>query len=197
MATSQREVEEVVLELLPEQGGWNEDAYLWVTDHSTRLIEFSDGYLEVLPMPTDEHQLLLKLLVRVFDQVVDALGGILLFAPLRLRLRDGKIREPDLLVLLDARDPRRQNRYWVGADLVLEVVSTDRPERDLIEKRREYEQAGITEYWIVNPLNRTITVLFLRDGTYAEHGIFTPGAVAKSVLLPAVAVRVSDLFAAV
>ena len=197
MVTSQREVEEVMLELLPEQGGWNEDAYLWVTDHSTRLIEFSDGYLEVLPMPTDEHQLLLKLLVRIFDRVVDPLGGMLLFAPLRLRLRDGKIREPDLLVLLDARDSRRQNRYWVGADLVLEVVSTDRPERDLIEKRREYEQAGITEYWIVNPLNRTITVLTLRDGAYVEHGSFALGTIATSVLLPTIAIPVADLFAAV
>jgi Uma2 family endonuclease len=197
MVTSQREVEEVMLELLPEQGGWSEDAYLWVTDRSTRLIEFSDGYLEVLPMLTDEHQLLLKLLVRNFDRVVDPLGGMLLFAPLRLRLRDGKIREPDMLVLLDARDPRRQNRYWVGADLVLEVVSTDRPERDLIEKRREYEQAGITEYWIVNPLNRTITVLALRDGAYVEHGSFASGTIATSVLLPAVAIPVADLFSAV
>lgn len=197
MVTSQREVEEVLLELLPEQGGWNEDAYLWVTDHSARLIEFDDGYLEVLPMPTDEHQLLLKILVRLFDRVVDPLGGMLLFAPLRLRLRDGKIREPDMLVLLDARDPRRQNRYWVGADLVLEVVSTDRPERDLVEKRREYEQAGITEYWIVNPINRTITVLALRDGAYTEHGVFSRGSVATSVLLPEIAISVSDLFAAV
>jgi Uma2 family endonuclease len=194
MVTSQREVEEVLLEVLPEQGGWNEDAYLWVTDHSSRLIELSDGYLEVLPVPTDEHQLLLKLLVRMFDGVVEPLGGILLFAPLRLRLRDGKIREPDMLVLLDAGDPRRQNRYWVGADLVLEVVSTDRPERDLIEKRREYEQAGIAEYWIVNPLDRTITVLTLRDGAYVEHGTFSRGAVATSILLPAVAVPVAALF---
>jgi Uma2 family endonuclease len=196
MVTSQREVEEVMLELLPEQGGWNEDAYLWVTDHSTRLIELSDGYLEVLPMPTDEHQLLLKLLVRLFDRVVDPLGGMLLFAPLRLRLRDGKIREPDMLVLLDARDPRRQSRYWLGADLVLEVVSTDRPERDLIEKRREYEQAGIAEYWLVDPLNRTITVLTLRNGAYVEHGNFTRGSVATSVLLPTIAIPVSDLFVA-
>jgi Uma2 family endonuclease len=196
MVTSQREVEEVMLELLPEQGGWNEDAYLWVTDHSTRLIELSDGYLEVLPMPTDEHQLLLKLLVRLFDRVVDPLGGMLLFAPLRLRLRDGKIREPDMLVLLDARDPRRQSRYWLGADLVLEVVSTDRPERDLIEKRREYEQAGIAEYWLVDPLNRTITVLALRNGAYVEHGNFTRGSVATSVLLPTIAIPVSDLFVA-
>lgn len=194
MVTSQREVEELMLELLPEQGEWNEDAYLWLTDRSTRLIEFNDGYLEVLPMPTDEHQLLLKLLVRIFDRVVDSVGGMLLFAPLRLRLRDSKIREPDMLVLLDARDPRRQNRYWVGADLVLEVVSTDRPERDLIEKRREYEQAGITEYWIVNPLNRAITVLVLRDGTYIEHGHFALGTTATSVLLPGIAFSVSDLF---
>lgn len=42
----------------------------------------------------------------------------MLVAPLRLRVREGKFREPDLLVLLDARDPRRSNRYWTGADLV-------------------------------------------------------------------------------
>jgi Uma2 family endonuclease len=138
-----------------------------------------------------------KLLVQIFDRVVDPLGGMLLFAPLRLRLRDGKIREPDMLVLLDAGDPRRQSRYWVGADLVLEVVSTVRPERDLIEKRREYEQAGITEYWIVNPLNRTITVLTLRDGAYVEHGSFALGTFATSILLPAIAIPVSDIFGTV
>jgi Uma2 family endonuclease len=119
-----------------------------------------------------------------------------LFGPLRLRLRPGLFREPDLLLLLNAHDPRRENRYWHGADLVLEVVSEDAIAHDLVTKRAEYAAAGIPEYWIVNPLDRTISVLTLRDGAYVEHGNFGPGATATSTLVPAVAISISDLCAA-
>jgi hypothetical protein len=77
--------------------------------------------------------------------------------------------------LPSAADPRRQNAYWTGADLVIEVVSPDDPQRDLVTKRSEYAQAGIPEYWIVDPQTETITVLRLEDARYVEHGVFRPG----------------------
>jgi len=52
-----------------------------------------------------------------------------LYTPLRLQIRSGKFREPDLLVVRDAHDPRGQNAYWLGADRVVEIVSPDDPER--------------------------------------------------------------------
>jgi hypothetical protein len=42
-------------EILPHQGEWSEQAYLVLTDHRSRLIEYTDGFLEVLPWPTDKH----------------------------------------------------------------------------------------------------------------------------------------------
>jgi len=194
MTTSPREYRRVVLELLPRQGDLSEEDYLWLTDHARRLIEFADGYVEVLPPPTRSHQLLLNGLLRLFEQAVEPGGGLVLFAPLRLRLRPGKFREPDLLLLLDAADPRNQERYWAGADLVLEIASADQPERDLVAKRREYAEAGIPEYWIANPLNRTVTVLTLAGDRYVEHGAFAPGTLATSALLAGFSVAVSDLF---
>src|SRR6478672_6348939 len=47
---------DTVLDLWPIQGLWTEEQYLAMTDHSRRLLEFDDGYIEVLPMPTDKHQ---------------------------------------------------------------------------------------------------------------------------------------------
>ncbi|MFN8514872.1 MAG: Uma2 family endonuclease [Thermomicrobiales bacterium] len=196
MMTSPQEYQRVMLEVLPEQGRLSEEDYLWLTDHTSRLIEFTDGFIEVLPMPTRAHQLILKFLLRLFESAVEPAGGIVLFAPMRVRLASFRFREPDLLLLRDAADPRNQNRYWRGADLVLEVVSTDKPERDLVVKREEYAAAGIPEYWIVNPLDRTITVLTLEGDTYREHGIFVPGAQATSVLLAGFAVDVRAVFAA-
>lgn len=196
MITSAQEYREVVLELLPEQGRVSEEDYLWLTDHTTRLLEFTDGYIEVLPMPSNTHQGIVLFFIRALLPYVDAHGGILRFAPLRLRLRAGKFREPGLMILLDANDPRVTEPYWLGADLVLEVISPDRPERDLVEKRREYAEAGIPEYWLVNPLDQSIAVLRLEGDTYGEHGIFTSGMKATSSVLPHVSVAVDEVFAA-
>ncbi|MFN8514323.1 MAG: Uma2 family endonuclease [Chloroflexia bacterium] len=109
-------------------------------------------------------------------------------------MRPRKFREPDLLLLLNARDPRRQNRYWLGADLAVEIVSPDKPERDLVDKRFDYAEGGVPEYWIVNPLDQTITVLCLDGDTYVEHGIFGRGARATSALLPDFSIDVTSVF---
>src|SRR2546421_12353903 len=106
-------------EILPPQGRWSEEKYLVLTDHATRLIEFTDGFLEALPLPTDRHQSILGFLFVSFAQFFDSRDGRVRFAPLRLQVRPGKFREPDLLLLLSARDPRWQDRFWLGADLVL------------------------------------------------------------------------------
>ena len=127
-ATTQQAADALLLAVRPRQGCWSENDYLWLTDHCTRLVEFTDGRIEELPLPTDTHQTVLASLFRLFDRHVDALGGVVRFAALRLRVGEGRFREPDLLVLLDANDPRRQDRYWLGADLAIEVVSpTIRP----------------------------------------------------------------------
>jgi Uma2 family endonuclease len=74
---------------------------------------------------------------------------------------------------------------------VLEVVSSDDPKRDLVRKRREYARAGIPEYWIVNPATEQIIVLHLEGTAYVEHGIFTRGTQATSVLLEGFTVAVA------
>jgi Uma2 family endonuclease len=192
---SSQEWKDLLEEILPPQGQWSEEEYLTLTDHRNRLVEFTDGFLEAVPMPTDKHQTLLKFLfVAFFHFIEGARGGSVQFAPLRLRVREGKFREPDLLLLLLAADPRRQDRFWVGADLALEVVSEDKPERDLVDKRGDYAEARVPEYWIVNPQTETITVLRLRGDAYEEAGAYRRGESATSVLLPEFSVAVSAVF---
>ena len=140
---SAQEWKDLLEQILPPQGEWSEEAYLVLTDHRNRLVEFTDGFLEVLPMPTDKHQSVLQFLFLAFFHVVQPRGGKVHFAPLRLRVRPGKFREPDLLLLLSAADSRRQNRFWLGADLALEVVSEEKPERDLVDKRGDYAEAHV------------------------------------------------------
>ena len=116
------------------------------------------------------------------------------YAPLRLQIREGKFREPDLLLVRDSNDTRRQDAYWLGADLVMEIVSADNPERDTIVKRVDYAEGGIPEYWIVNRLDETITVLRLEGEQYVEHGAFRRGEIATSPLLEGFSVEINGVF---
>jgi len=185
--------EDTDIDLGALQGSWSEEQYLKLTDQTNRLIEFTDGYVEALPVPTESHQAMLEFLFLALRAFVERLGGKARFAALRMQIRDGKFREPDILLVRDAADPRRQNAYWLGADLVVEIVSPDNPERDTKVKRVDYAEAGIPEYWIVNPIDETITVLTLSDD-YVEHGVFRRGATATSALLDGFGVRVADVF---
>jgi Uma2 family endonuclease len=189
-----QEWKDILEDILPPQGEWSEDEYLVLTDHRNRLVEFTDGFLEVLPTPTDKHQSVLKFLFLAFYGFVESRGGRVHFAPMRLRIRPGKFREPDLLMLLSASDPRRQDRFWNGADLALEVVSKEKPERDLIDKRGDYAEGRVPEYWIVNPQTETITVLRLRGDAYEEAGTYRRGESAASPSLTGFSVAVAAVF---
>ena len=193
-APRQHPLATLLCDLLPSQGHWSDDAYLWLTDHTSRLIEFTDGHVQELPMPTDTHQAVLSFLYHLFFDHLKPRGGVVRFSALRMRIREGKFREPDLLMFRDRSDPRRQDRYWLGADLVVEVVSPDDPERDLVEKRADYAEGRIPEYWIADPRDETITVLALEGGKYAEHGVFGRGDQATSPLLEGFAADVSSVF---
>ena len=183
----------VELTLEPLQGLWTEQQYLKLTDQSNHVIEFTDGVLEVVAMPTRSHQLMLLLLYGLLNALMRPAGGIVLVAPLRMQVRPGAFREPDILLLLDTSDARNQDAYWLGADLVVEIVSPDKPTRDTEEKVADYAAAQIPEYWIVNPIEETITVLTLDGDAYIPHGVFRRGAVATSRLVASFSVSVDSV----
>ena len=182
--------------LFPAQGDWTEEEYLALD--TNRLVELSDGWLEVLPMPLPYHQLIVRLLYDLLNAFVKAHDlGEALFAPLPIRLWPKTMREPDLVFLRPQRMPDLK-KPPDGADLAIEVVSGS-PEdrkRDLVIKRKEYARAGIPEYWIVDPDERKITVLTLGKKAYRIHGVFGPGETATSVLLSGFGVEVAAVFAA-
>ena len=183
-----------IAELFPAQGHWSEEEYLALD--TNRLVEFSHGKLEILEMPTFSHQRLVALLYRILSSFVERQQlGVVMFAPLRMRLWQGKYREPDVLFMSRENAEQLGEKFWHGADLVMEVVSPDDPRRDWVTKRFEYARAGIPEYWIVDPTPRTVTVLHLAGEQYSVHGTFPEGETATSVLLDGFSVPVSDVFA--
>jgi Uma2 family endonuclease len=182
--------------MFPRQGEWTEEQYMSLG--LGRMVEFTDGVLEFLPMVKLSHGRIAKFISELLSSFVrtGSLGEVL-WAPVAIRIGPGLLREPDILYLSPQRIPK-EDIPPDGADLVMEVVSEglDNRRRDFERKREEYAAAGIPEYWIVDPEFETITVLTLSDGTYKVHGEFGRGQTATSVLLPGFGIDVTAAFAA-
>jgi len=183
--------------LFPYQGAWSEEEYLELeTNH---LIEYENGSLEMLSMPTIQHQLIVAFLYNALLSFIQSKQlGTLLFAPLRVKLWEGKFREPDLVFLSSEKSEQLEGRYLDGADMVIEVVSGSAEDRhrDLVTKRQEYAQAGIGEYWIVDPTEEKVTVLSLVGENYDIYGEFTSDSIATSPMLIGFSISVRDIFEA-
>jgi Uma2 family endonuclease len=188
-----------IARLYPPQGSWSQADYLSVALSENMLIEYTDGCIEVLPMPTIEHQLIVKFLLQSLDGFTSQRTlGVVLFAPLPVKTFAEKFREPDLIFNFAENHAKRDKEYYETADLVMEVVSRDKAsrQRDYEKKRADYAEAGIREYWIVDPQDKRITVLALEGRDYVEHGVFAVGQTATSQLLPGFEVEVTAVFAA-
>jgi Uma2 family endonuclease len=117
--------------------------------------EWVDGDVIIMSPASSRHQRIssfLHCVIKIFVEV-RGLGEIL---PDGIQMRVGPKRsgrEPDLLFVAKENLSRIKEAYVDGpADLVVEIISPDSVERDRIAKYREYEQGGVREYWLIDPL---------------------------------------------
>jgi Uma2 family endonuclease len=184
-----------IARLFPVQGEWTVEDYLALS--TNQLVEFSNGFVEVLPMPSPSHQRIVFFLQRMLWLfVTERRLGEVLSAPLPIELWSKKFREPDLIFVSKAKLAQQSAKFWRNVDLVVEVVSPDDPGCDYQDKRKEYARAGIAEYWIVDPQKKVVTVLVLQGDAYHVHGELKPGMQLTSVLLAGFTLPVSDIFTA-
>ena len=185
-----------ILQLLPSPGEWTEAAYFPLSDQG-RLVELSEGNIELLPLPTDFHQLiLLRLSLALHLFVSTRRLGQVRFAPLPVRLWPGKVREPDLMFMSrELQD--RIGRYWGVPDLAVEILSEGTEHKDREIKRREYALAGVGEYWIIDPEAMTVETL-RRDGgdDYSRSLLLDRDSILTTPLLPGFTLKLAELFAA-
>ena len=162
-----------------------------------RRYELIDGeFYEMAPSPSSIHQrTLLKLARLIADFVESRLLGVVYIAPLDVILSENDTTQPDILFVSAGREGIITQRACEGPpDLVVEVLSPSTSRRDLGIKRRRYDLFGVREYWLVDPVARSIEVLVLRDGEFVSLGVYAGGMSPDSEVMPGLVFAVSSIF---
>ena len=145
-------------------------------------------------MPNLEHQRIVDELGFAINLLIrEHAGGRKFSSPTPIRLWEGKIREPDLVYYAAGREDCYHVQYADPPDLAIEVLSPSTRRIDREEKAAEYAEAGVTEYWIVDPEGRAIEVLTGAGSEgYTSRRSFGPGDEAASAVLPGLVVSVAE-----
>ena len=178
-------------------GDWTEAAYFALPD-TNYIVELSEGRLLVHEMPGLEHQRIVSRLLFSLGAWVRTIGdGEVFPAPMPIRLWEGKIREPDITFYAAGHEDRYHVQYADPPDLAIEVLSPSTRRIDREEKAAEYAEAGVTEYWIVDPEGRSIEMLTgAGPEGYVSRRQFGPGDEVTSAVLPGLVVSVAALLPA-
>ena len=159
--------------------------------------ELLDGELILVVSPNEDHQTVsLRLASRMLSFVEDNDLGRVFHAPYDVLFTDTDVVQPDLLFVSKERYHIRTPANIQGApDLAVEILSPSSSRRDWHDKRELYTRHGVREYWIIDPTNRIVSVLQLRDDMLDLEQTCTEGDTAESLVLEGFSISLGELFA--
>ena len=159
--------------------------------------ELLNGDLMMVPAPNRKHQWVLGRLHIELGRFTQEHGlGEVYVAPFDVVLSDTDVVQPDLLFISRAREHTITDENVRGApDLVIEVLSPSTADRDVGCKHDLYSRHGVLEYWIVDPMARTVAVHRQRDGRLELAGTFGRRGSLATALLPGLELELDDIFA--
>ena len=171
--------------------------YLDIPEEDENRYELIDGELYMAPAPSWEHQestvTIWHLLLRDFIRA-NGLGRVVA-SPIDVYLSDTDVFQPDIVfVSIERLNIIHSSGVHGAPDLVIEMLSPSTEQRDLTIKRERYAMFDIKEYWLANPIAKTITVLRLRGGAFEHIGVFTEGMTLETPILPGLQVDISAVF---
>jgi len=173
------------------------DYLTWADDVRQELI---DGIPYLLAAPTVTHQRVLGELFLQLRQFLKGKRCEVFISPFDVRLNpndgDDTVVQPDLLVVCDK--SKLDKKGCKGApDMIIEILSPSSTKMDKFIKMRKYNQAGVREYWIVDPEGQYAHVHLLKDGEYKIAAYSSDDTAVPVAVLDGCEINLADVFASI
>lgn len=199
MQATQKQIITDISQLDPEASYTYADYLLWRLQESVELIK--GKLFRMSPAPSRNHQQISREISRIFFNYFHQKNCQAFSAPFDVRLpvsrkkgEDTTVVQPDLCVICDP--AKLDERGCAGApDLIVEILSPGNSIKEMRDKYRVYEEAGVREYWIVNPAEKVVLVYVLNEkGIYIGLAPATEEDTLRAAIFPELAVDLKEVF---
>ncbi|MBS9766778.1 MAG: Uma2 family endonuclease [Flavobacteriaceae bacterium] len=174
------------------------DYLLWKFEERVELLK--GRIFKMSPAPSRKHQEVSMNLLEYLIPSFKHQSCKLYSAPFDVRLatknkKDEEILtvvQPDLCVVCDM--DKLDDKGCLGApDLVVEILSPGNSKKEVTNKFDLYEESGVKEYWVVNPLDENVLIYVLKDKKYIGLKPIADGYI-TSQLFPNLKIHTNDIF---
>lgn len=154
--------------------------------------------LKMSPAPNIAHQKVSRNINRALDRYFMERPCQVFYAPIDVMLfgKDGvhTVVQPDLCVICD-QSKISDGKKCIGApDLVVEILSPGNSQREMDVKFNLYEEAGVLEYWLVYPAEKSVNIFILKNGKYIGLKPFSETEILNSPLFPGLEMDLNNVF---
>jgi prevent-host-death family protein len=175
------------------------EEFLELVEGSDDHLEYIDGQIYWLASPKASHQQILGELHYIFYNWFRGKKCQPMFAPFDITLKRAQeainVVQPDLMVICDLEENLNEQGYYMGVPtLVLKIISESTRSKDFIKKLDLYMSTGVTEYWIVNPLNHEVSIYLFEDNSISKNTTYKNNETAASFSFPELGVKLAEVF---
>jgi prevent-host-death family protein len=175
------------------------EEFLQLTEGNEKRYEYIDGEVYLLTAPRTTHQKVLGEMYIIFYNWFKGKRCLTMLAPFDITLKRSpdkiNVVEPDLVVICDLEENLNEKDYYMGVPaLVVEILSESTRRKDVIKKLDLYMCSGIKEYWIVNPVNREITIYCFENNDISKNETFKKNEIAGSYIFKGLSIDLKDIF---
>jgi prevent-host-death family protein len=174
------------------------EKFLELSRNSEERYEYIDGEIYLLASPKTAHQRALTELFGFFFNWFQGQECTPMVAPFDITLRrnqeDINVVQPDIMVICDLEEKLDENDYYQGVPaLVVEILSEGTRSKDLITKLDLYMSCEVKEYWIVNPLNKEVTVYLFENQNISNSVTFKKSEMIQSYIFEGLCVELDRI----
>ena len=175
------------------------EEFLELTKDTEKRYEYIDGKMYLMTSPKTAHQIALTELFVTFYNWFQGKKCTTLVGPyditLRRNLEDINVVQPDIMVICDLEDKLDKNDNYQGIPtLIVEILSEETRSKDLIKKVDLYMSCDVKEYWIVNPLNKEVTIYFFKDRNINSNITYRKSESVKSHIFSGLSAELDKVF---
>ncbi len=175
------------------------EEFLELTKNSEERYEYIDGEIYLLASPKTAHQIALTELLVIFYNWFQNKKCIPMVAPYDITLKRNpeniNVVQPDIMVICDLEEKLGDDDYYKGVPaLVVEILSEGTRSKDLVKKLDLYMSCDVREYWIVNPVNREVTIYLFADKDISSNITYRESEVAQSYIFEGLSAELDRIF---
>lgn len=176
------------------------EEFMEIYENTSTRMEFINGEIFIMGLAEFFHQAILGDLHVIFKEYFGEEKCRPIIAPFDVHfkkqdIKDPDVMQPDLIVLCDLENNiNEKGRYTGTPTLTLEILSPSTRSIDMLYKLNTFMTSGVSEYWLVDPDNKMITIYTFTDYQIDKIEVYKKGETAKSEIFEGLSVDVKLLF---